>query len=39
MSIATPVYNQLLSLLSEYSPYRDLRQMISIGLDDQCTNL
>ena len=31
MSIATPIYNQLLSLLSEYSQYRDLRHLKSLA--------
>ena len=31
MSIANPVYNQILSLLSEYSPYRDLRHLKALA--------
>ncbi len=31
MSIATPVYNQLLSLLNEHSQYRDLRHLKALA--------
>ena len=31
MSIATPVDNQLLSLLSQHSPYRDLRHLKALA--------
>jgi hypothetical protein len=31
MSISTPIYHQLLSLLSQYSPYRDLRHLKALA--------
>ena len=31
MSITTPVYNQLLSLLNEHSQYRDLRHLKALA--------
>ena len=31
MSTSTPLYNQLLSLLSQHSHYRDLRHLKALG--------
>lgn len=31
MSISTPLYNQLFSLLSQYSQYRDLRHLKALA--------